>query len=97
METLQTSPYGRSVYKCDNGVVDNQSVIMEFENRKSADFSMTGFTPFRRHASLSENTTLFHAYSGHPFGERVDFNNEGKVCAYRYHIVDPYHSPRTSA
>lgn len=30
-----------------------------------------------------------HAYSGHPFGEREDFNNEGKICTYRYHIVDP--------
>jgi predicted dehydrogenase len=64
MAALETSPYGRCVYECDNDVVDNQSVIMEFENRKTADFSMTGFTPFRP----SRQSQIFGSH-GHLYGD----------------------------
>jgi predicted dehydrogenase len=39
---LQTGPYGRCVYRCDNDVVDHQIVSMEFENGASAVLVMHG-------------------------------------------------------
>ena len=42
--SLRESKYGRCVFACDNNVVDNQTVIMQFENGISATLKMEGFT-----------------------------------------------------
>lgn len=42
-EAIKNGPYGRCVYKCDNNVVDNQTVIMEFSNGVTATFAMYPF------------------------------------------------------
>jgi len=44
-ESLKTdNPYGRCVWRCDNDVVDHQSVIVEFEDGCTATLNMIGGT-----------------------------------------------------
>lgn len=43
MEAIQTGPYGKCVYDCDNDAVDNQTVIMSFENGVTATLKMEAF------------------------------------------------------
>ncbi len=39
-----TNPYGRCIYKCDNNVVDHQSVLVEFESGATGTHNMIGGT-----------------------------------------------------
>ena len=42
-EKIQTGPYGRCVFKCDNNVCDCQTVNIEFENNIRAVFTVSAF------------------------------------------------------
>ena len=55
----ENNQYGRCVFDCDNNVVDNQTVVMHFENGIKANLTMTAFTalPGRKmtfHGTLGE-------------------------------------------
>ena len=43
MDAIKQGPYGRCVFACDNNVVDNQTVIMQFENGVTATLKMEAF------------------------------------------------------
>ena len=41
---IETGPYGRCVYRCDNNVVDNQIVNLQMENGAALTLTMSAFT-----------------------------------------------------
>ena len=47
LKVLETSPFGRCVFRTDNDAVDHQVVSMEFAGGVTATFTMTAFTPFQ--------------------------------------------------
>ena len=44
MKAIETGPYGRCVFHCDNNVCDHQVAIFVFENGIHASFNLSGFT-----------------------------------------------------
>ncbi len=76
MKAVQEGPYGRCVFYCDNDVVDNQKIIMQFENGITATLKMEAFVKyggrelrfFGTHGYLELNETrdiiTLHRYLG---------------------------------
>ena len=59
LAAIRTGPYGRCVWKCDNDVVDHQTVNMQFARDITATFTMTAFTQdhgrrIRAHGTLGD-------------------------------------------
>lgn len=59
LEAIRKGPYGRCVWKCDNDVVDHQTVNMLFEGNVTVTFTMTAFAMdhgrrIRAHGTLGD-------------------------------------------
>ena len=52
MEALRTTQYGKCVYKCDNDVVDHQTVNMLFEDDITVTFTMCAFNKGGRYTHI---------------------------------------------
>jgi len=96
IESLKTTnPYGRCVWKCDNDVVDHQSVAIEFEDGCTATHNMVGGTarPSRAIHLLGTNGEIQGVFEdskfvlrhidtrpGHEYTEEViDLNADGDM------------------
>ena len=74
LKSLETSPYGRCVYKCDNNVCDNQVTNIVFKNGVTATFHLSGLSN-KMHRSIK-----VMCENGDIYGD--DSNNTIKVTKY---------------
>ena len=68
MKQLETGPYGRCVYDCDNDVMSNQVVNMQLQNGATANFTMVGFT---RKVGTRRDRKSTRLNSSHPSRTRM--------------------------
>lgn len=74
LDALRKGPYGRCVYACNNNVVEQQSVILEFEDQISATLTMAAFAGGRHteiYGTLGEIHSDFGKIEIQRFGETV--------------------------
>jgi len=72
---LESGPYGRCVYECDNDVVDHQVVNMLFEGGSTASFTMTAFSEYQDRKT-------------HIFGTRGELYGDGSSILHFDFLTD---------
>jgi predicted dehydrogenase len=78
LRALEEGPYGRCVYRCDNDVVDHQTVSIEFEGGATVVLTMHG------HSHREERTMR---YDGTHATLRGRFSSEGGVIEIYDHVT----------
>ena len=73
-QALETGPYGRCVFRCDNNVCDHMSMIMEFENGVTATFSL--------HAQSSDVHREIQIHCEH--GEIIGDDHKGRITVTHF-------------
>jgi predicted dehydrogenase len=77
-KALHEGPYGRCVYRCDNGVMDHQSAMLRFANGVTATMNVTAFT--------RQNTRTIHLMGTH--GEIFGDFEAGTISVVDFRIDD---------
>ena len=85
---LESGPYGRCVYECDNDVVDAQVVNMQFAGGVTVSFTMTAFT------SAGPRRTSIFGTQGEILGDgsTITVNDflTGKMTTYETEVADSF-------
>lgn len=79
---LQTSPFGRCVYHCDNDVVDHQVITMQFPDKLTVTFTMHGHSDTEGRTMRYDGTkaTLYGDFSdGRPHELRIHDHGSNNV------------------
>lgn len=84
LHALETGPYGRCVYRCDNDVVDHQTVSMELESGASVTMTMHGH-------SAEECRTM--RYDGTHATLRAIFGDHSEITLQRHGSRHVEHIP----
>lgn len=66
IEALGKTQYGKCVFKCNNNVVDHQTVNMEFEDDITVTFTMSAFNLGGRRIRIMGTKGMIDAYVGSP-------------------------------
>jgi hypothetical protein len=84
---LETGPYGRCVYRCDNDAVDHQVVLVEFEGGLVASFGLHG------HAAHERRTIRVTGTRGELRGVlqtgAIEVTRPGSLGVERHSIEEP--------
>lgn len=73
INVLKTTDYGRCVFKCNNNVVDHQTVNLEYEGGVTASFTMCAFNHGSRNIRIMGTAGEIIANMGDPFYTVYDF------------------------
>lgn len=89
METLRTTQYGKCVFKCDNNVVDHQTVNLEYDGGATVSFTMCAFTRGARDIRIMGTKGELTARMGKPELEIFDFlTRETKIIPITDMVTD---------
>lgn len=95
-KAIETGPYGRCVFHCDNNVVDHQVVAMELENQVTADLTMSAFTTGSRSIDVMGTTGEIKGNFDKNYIKLIRFGEEPEVMDTKkdlgvFHMeYDPY-------
>ncbi len=73
---IETGPYGRCVYRCDNDVVDHQTVNLEFESGATGVLFMHGHAHEEQRTMRYDGTrATLRAKFGYGFGDNLEIHD----------------------